>query len=49
MVCMMILGKKTLHETEEFINENKKLHTKISEDLLEKEEMDREEFAAYFA
>lgn len=31
------------------INENKKLHTKISEDLLEKEEIDREEFDAYFA
>lgn len=31
------------------IQDNKKLHAKISEDLLEKEEMDREEFAAYFA
>ncbi len=30
------------------INENKKLHIKISEDLLEKEEIDREEFDAYF-
>lgn len=31
------------------IKDNKKLHIKISEDLLEKEEMDREEFEAYFA
>lgn len=31
------------------IKDNKKLHVKISEDLLEKEEMDREEFEAYFA
>ena len=31
------------------IKENKKLHTKISEDLLGQEEMNREEFAAYFA
>ena len=33
----------------QMIQDNKKLHAKISEDLLEKEEMDREEFAAYFA
>jgi len=32
-----------------FINDNKDLHIKISEDLLEKEEIDREEFDAYFA
>lgn len=31
------------------IKDNKKLHIKISEDLLEKEEIDREEFNAYFA
>lgn len=31
------------------IKDNKKLHAKISEDLLEKEEMDRAEFEAYFA
>ncbi len=31
------------------IKENKDLHIKISEDLLEKEEIDREEFDAYFA
>jgi ATP-dependent Zn protease len=31
------------------INENKELHIKISEDLLKKEEIDREEFNAYFA
>ena len=31
------------------INDNKKLHIKISEDLLKKEEIDREEFDAYFA
>jgi len=31
------------------IKENKKLHIKISEDLLKKEEIDREEFNAYFA
>ena len=31
------------------IKDNKKLHIKISEDLLEQEEMTREEFAAYFA
>jgi len=31
------------------INENKDLHIKISEDLLKKEEIDREEFEAYFA
>ena len=30
------------------IKDNKKLHAKISEDLLEKEEMNREEFAKYF-
>jgi len=30
------------------INENKKLHIKISEDLLEKEEIDRKEFDSYF-
>lgn len=33
----------------QLINDNKKLHIKISEDLLEKEEIDREEFDAYFA
>ena len=32
-----------------FIKDNKKLHIKISEDLLEKEEMDRAEFEAYFS
>lgn len=32
-----------------FIKENLELHRKISEDLLEKEEMDREEFEGYFA
>jgi len=32
-----------------FINDNKDLHIKISEDLLQKEEIDREEFDAYFA
>jgi len=31
------------------IKDNKKLHIKISEDLLVKEEMNREEFEAYFA
>lgn len=31
------------------INDNKKLHIKISEDLLQKEEINREEFDAYFA
>jgi cell division protease FtsH len=31
------------------IQENKKLHEKISEDLLQKEEMDRVEFEAYFS
>ncbi len=31
------------------IRKHKKLHEKISEDLLKKEEMDREEFASYFA
>jgi len=31
------------------IKDNKKLHIKISEDLLEKEEIDRKEFDAYFA
>lgn len=31
------------------INDNKNLHIKISEDLLEKEEIDRAEFEAYFA
>lgn len=31
------------------INENKKLHEKISEDLLQMEEMDRKEFETYFA
>jgi len=31
------------------INDNKKLHIKISEDLLKKEEIDRVEFEAYFA
>jgi ATP-dependent Zn protease len=31
------------------IQDNKKLHIKISEDLLEKEEIDRAEFYAYFA
>ena len=31
------------------IKDNKKLHIKISEDLLKMEEMTREEFAAYFA
>ncbi len=33
----------------ELINKNKKLHIQISEDLLQKEEMDREEFDAYFS
>lgn len=33
----------------DLIKKHKKLHVKISEDLLEKEEMDREEFEAYFA
>ena len=33
----------------QLIKENKKLHIKISEDLLKKEEMDREEFDAYFS
>jgi ATP-dependent Zn protease len=31
------------------INENKKLHEKISKDLLEKEEISESEFKAYFA
>ncbi len=33
----------------QLIKDNKKLHAKISEDLLKMEEMNREEFAAYFA
>jgi ATP-dependent Zn protease len=33
----------------DIISKNKKLHEKMSQDLLEKEEIDREEFAAYFA
>lgn len=33
----------------QLINENKKLHEKIALDLIEKEEIDREEFHAYFA
>ena len=33
----------------QLIQENKKLHETISEDLLKKEEMDRTEFEAYFA
>lgn len=31
------------------IKDNKKLHIKISEDLLEMEEMSREQFEKYFA
>lgn len=41
--------KKQYERAIKLIKDNKKLHAKISEDLLEKEEMDREEFAAYFA
>jgi len=41
--------KEQYNRAIKLIKDNKKLHKQISEDLLEKEEMDREEFAAYFA
>gem|GEM_PF-1706866 len=47
------LVKKILREAYEtaikLIKENKKLHEQITKDLLEKEELSEEEFAAYFA
>jgi len=41
--------KEQYNRAIKLINDNKKLHIKISEDLLKKEEIDREEFDAYFA
>jgi len=41
--------KEQYNRAIKLIKDNKKLHIKISEDLLEKEEIDREEFEAYFA
>jgi ATP-dependent Zn protease len=37
------------NKAKEIITKNKDLHEKIVQDLLEKEEMTRKEFEAYFA
>ena len=41
--------KEQYERAMKMIQDNKKLHIKISEDLLKMEEMTREEFAGYFA
>jgi cell division protease FtsH len=41
--------KEQYNRAIKLIQDNKDLHTKISEDLLKKEEIDREEFDGYFA
>jgi cell division protease FtsH len=41
--------KKAYFTAIETIQKNKDLHIKISEDLLKKEEINKEEFDAYFA
>lgn len=48
-VRVKIILKEAYETAKRLISENKTLHEKISEDLLKKEELTREEFSAYFS